>query len=226
VAWELRSGAKLRVWQDELRGMDRPPYSVDRGALFVAYYASAEMGCHLALGWPLPVNVLDLFTEFRNATNGLALPCGAGLLGALAWYGLDGIDAAEKDSMRLLVQRGGPWTDAERQALLDYCEKDLASLARLLPAMERELDVPRALLGGRYMKSAAGIEHNGVPLDVPTLTHYRKVLLAHEIKDITGHYSAPGLKLLLAEAEKINRQGAVVLRAVKQNGTQRKRAVG
>ncbi|MEA3275514.1 MAG: tyrosine-type recombinase/integrase [Pseudomonadota bacterium] len=60
----------------------------------------------------------------------------------------------------------------------------------------------------------------GIPWD------YRKVLLAHEIKDITGHYSAPGLKLLLEEAEKITRQGAVVLRAVTQNGTQRKKAVG
>ncbi|MCF7979367.1 MAG: tyrosine-type recombinase/integrase [Chromatiaceae bacterium] len=57
----------------------------------------------------------------------------------------------------------------------------------------------------------------GIPWD------YRKVLLAHEIKDITGHYSAPGLKLLLEEAEKITRQGAVVLRVVTQNVTQTKR---
>lgn len=60
----------------------------------------------------------------------------------------------------------------------------------------------------------------GIPWD------YRKVLLAHEIKDITGHYSAPGLKLLLEEAEKITRKGAVVLRAVTQSETQRKKAVG
>jgi len=173
VAWELGSGAKRRVWQNELQGMDRPPYAVDEGALFVAYYASAEMGCHLSLGWPLPVNVLDLFSEFRNATNGLSLPCGAGLLGALAWYGLDSIAAAEKDSMRLLVQRGSPWTGAERQALLDYCESDVAALARLLPAIDGELDVPRALLRGRYMKAAAQIEHNGTPLDVPTLGQFR-----------------------------------------------------
>ena len=37
----------------------------------VAYYASAEIGCHLALGWPVPQRVLDLFTEFRNHTNGV-----------------------------------------------------------------------------------------------------------------------------------------------------------
>ena len=41
VAWELGSGRKLRIWEDELLGMDRPPYAVDGGVLFVAYYASA-----------------------------------------------------------------------------------------------------------------------------------------------------------------------------------------
>jgi len=191
VAWELRSGAKLRVWQDELQGMDRPPYSVDKGALFVAYYASAEMGCHLALGWPLPVNVLDLFTEFRNATNGFSLPCGAGLLGALAWYGLQSIEAAEKDSMRLLAQRGGPWTNAEQQALIDYCETDVAALAKLLPAMEGKLDLPRAMLRGRYMKAAAQIEHNGIPLDVRTLGQFRgqwEAIQDHLIAEIDGDF--------------------------------------
>ena len=46
VAWELRSGQKLRVWQNEF-GL-KPPYSVDAGSLFIAYYASAELGCHLS----------------------------------------------------------------------------------------------------------------------------------------------------------------------------------
>jgi hypothetical protein len=78
VARELISGRRLRVWEDELKAMKQPPYSLSKDALFVAYYASAEMGCHLALGWPLPVNVLDLYVEFRNATNGFQLRCGRG----------------------------------------------------------------------------------------------------------------------------------------------------
>lgn len=191
VAWELGSGRKLRIWEDELLGMDRPPYAVDGGVLFVAYYASAEMGCHLALGWPLPVHVLDLFTEFRNATNGLSLPCGAGLLGALTWYGLGGIETAEKESMRLLAQRGGSWTDSERRALLDYCESDVAALARLLPAMQGNLDTPRALLRGRYMKAAAHIEHHGIPIDTRTLNPLRnhwETLQDRLIAEIDGDY--------------------------------------
>ena len=102
-----------------------PPYATDANALFVAYYASAEIGCHLALGWPVPERVLDLFTEFRNQTNGLPTTSGAGLIGALAFHGLDGIGALEKDEMRALVLRGGPWSDTERAAILDYCETDV-----------------------------------------------------------------------------------------------------
>ena len=125
VAWELNSGRKMRLWRDEFGAT--PPYSTGPDALFVAYYASAEIGCHLALGWPVPERVLDLYVEFRNHTNGLPTISGAGLLGALAQYGLDGIGAGEKDEMRDLVLRGGPWTETERADILTYCESDVAS---------------------------------------------------------------------------------------------------
>ena len=167
VAWELNSGRKMRLWRDEFSAT--PPYSTGPDALFVAYYASAEIGCHLALGWPVPERVLDLYVEFRNHTNGLPTISGAGLLGALAQYGLDGIGAGEKNEMRDLVLRGGPWTDEERLAVLDYCETDVAALAQLLPAMLPKIDLSRALLRGRYMTAVASMEYAGVPIDVPTL---------------------------------------------------------
>jgi DNA polymerase I len=167
VAWELRSGCKLRLWRDEFGST--PPYPTGPDVLFVAYYASAEIGCHLALGWPVPERVLDLFTEFRNHTNGIPTVSGAGLLGALAHYGSDSIGTIEKDEMRDLILRGGPWSDAEREAILDYCESDVAALARLLPAMLPNVDLPRALLRGRYMVALARMERNGVPIDNGTL---------------------------------------------------------
>lgn len=173
VALELISGREIRLWQDEISQLSGPPYSIGPDTLFIAYYASAEIGCHLSLGWDLPVNVLDLFVEFRNATNGLTLPCGQGLLGALAWCGLPAIDAAEKESMRELAQRQGGWTEQECIALLDYCASDVYSLQKLLLAMEATLDLPRALLRGRYMKAAACIEHHGIPIDVPVLEKMR-----------------------------------------------------
>src|SRR3990172_904497 len=88
VAREFRSGRTLKLWADGLRRLAVPPFSVDASTLSVAFYASAEFGCFLALGWPMPARVLDLFAEFRCLTNGLSVPCGNGLLGALAYYGL------------------------------------------------------------------------------------------------------------------------------------------
>jgi DNA polymerase I len=169
VAWELNSRRRLRVWRDELMTMKVPPYSLGKDSLLVAYYASAEMGCHLAQGWPLPINLLDLFTEFRNHTNGLPTPCGRGLLGALEWFGLSCVEAAAKETMRQLALRGGPWTPEEKTALLDYCESDVAALARLYGKMADIVDLPRALLRGHYMKAAAQIEHLGTPIDTPAL---------------------------------------------------------
>jgi DNA polymerase I len=167
VAHELRSGRRFRLWQDQLG--PTPPYARGPDVLFVAYYASAELGCYRVLGWPIPERILDLFTEFRDRTNGLTTPAGAGLLGALTYFGIDGIGADEKDEMRSLALRGGPWTAQEREALLDYCQGDVIALERLLPAMLPHIDLPRALLRGRYMAAAAAMEHAGVPIDVPTL---------------------------------------------------------
>jgi hypothetical protein len=173
VARELKSNASLAIWQGELRLLRAPPYRIDHDALFVAFYASAEIGCHLALGWPAPARTLDLFTEFRVLTNGLPTMAGNSLVGALIHHGLDAISVAEKDEMRRLVLRGGPWTDAERAAIIEYCASDVDGLARLLPVMlptilNRPHGLGQSLLRGRAMAALAAIEHNGVPIDVPT----------------------------------------------------------
>src|SRR4029077_12155739 len=118
--------------------------------------------CHLALGWPVPERVLDLFTEFRNHTNGLPPISGSGLLGALTHYGLDSIGATEKGEMRDLILCGGPWSETEKTDILNYCEGDVAALERLLPAMLPYIDLPRALLRGRYMAAVARMERYGV----------------------------------------------------------------
>jgi DNA polymerase-1 len=172
VAHELRSGRRFRVWQDRLGSA--PPYATGPDVLFVSYYASAEMGCYRVLGWPMPPRLLDLFIEFRNRTNGLPTPAGSGLLGALAYFGLDAIGASEKDTMRELVLRGGAWTTDEQTAILNYCEADVEALVRLLPVMLSRIDLPRALLRGRYMVAAAAMEHNGTPIDVEMLARLQQ----------------------------------------------------
>ncbi|SOE01787.1 DNA polymerase [Caenispirillum bisanense] len=198
VAREIKSGRLVRLWHDEFG--QEPPYAVDADALFVAYYASAEVGCHLALGWPPPERVLDLFTEFRARTNGTAATAGNGLLGALTHFGLDSIGAVEKEGMRDLILSGGPWDDDDKAAILDYCQSDVDALARLLPVMVSKIDLPRALLRGRYMTAAARIEATGIPIDVPTLKamqeHWRDIqaLLIEEIDASYGVFDGTTFK--------------------------------
>jgi hypothetical protein len=168
VAKDLRTGREWRRFRGEFGSA--PPFPIGPDSLFVAYYASAELGCFLALGWPMPENVLDLFVEFRKHTNGLTTPAGAGLIGALTYFGIESIGAIEKDDMRSLILAGGPWSSEERESILSYCADDVAALERLLPAMLPRIDLPRALLRGRYMKAAAAMEYAGVPIDIATLT--------------------------------------------------------
>ena len=141
--------------------------------MLVAYYASAELGCFRALGWPQPKYVLDLFTEFRARTNGLQH--GARLVNAAAHFGIDAIDrqrqAGHDRRASCAVVRGPP---TNRPTILDYCESDVLLLERLLPAMLPRIDLPRALLRGRFMKAAAAIEWNGTPIDTATLDLLRR----------------------------------------------------
>src|SRR5262245_28660019 len=172
VAKDLRTGQTWRLWRGEFG--PRPPFTTGADSVLIAYYASAELGCFKALGWQLPTFVLDLFTEFRVRTNGLNTSNGASLLGALTYFGLDGIDASEKQDLRTLILSGGPFSAQERAAILDYCESDVLALERLLAVMLPLIDVPRALLRGRFMKAAAIVEWNGTPIDVLTLQLLRR----------------------------------------------------
>lgn len=104
AARELFSRRLVTRWLEGQRPPP-PPWSVDPGTLFVSFYASAEVGCLLALGWPVPVRVLDLYVEFKCANSGRPVPAGFGLLGALTAYGLPGLAAVDKETCE-------PWRNA------------------------------------------------------------------------------------------------------------------
>jgi DNA polymerase I len=181
-ARDLRSGREIRLWGNDLRRR-AAPFHTGPDSVLVAYAAAAELSCFLELGWPVPANVIDLFAEHRVATNGIPLACGNGLLGALAIRGLAHIDAREKEEMRHLVLGQTDYSDAERAAILAYCMSDVDALAALLPTLPIEL--PFALLRGRYGAAVARMERAGIPIDVEL---YSRVVENWEVlkRDLIG----------------------------------------
>jgi hypothetical protein len=171
VAFDVLSGRLVRHWLTD--GPVPCPYGTGPEDLFTAYYASSEINCHLALGWPVPCRVLDLCAEFKNLTSGVKLDHGRDLLGALLYFRLDAMAAVEKKEMRELAIRGGPYSEAECKALIDYCERDVRALALLLPAMLPYINLAHALIRGRYMVAAARIEDTGTPVNVERLATLR-----------------------------------------------------
>ena len=176
VARELHSGRLVRLWEDEFPS--RPPFDTGADTLYIAFAIDAELGCHLALGWPLPTRLLDLRIEQLWATNNLqGKRSVVSLLSTLAHYGLDGIGSYEKETFRNLAIRGGPYTSEEREGLLNYCQGDVAALERLLPKMLPRIDLPRALIRGRYMAAVTRMQWYGVPIDAELLERLRTAWL-------------------------------------------------
>ena len=176
VAREFHSKRIIRIGFDEINAMDRPPLDVGERSLFVAYYSHAAWNCFRSLDWPLPARVLDLWCEFRLLLNdGHKRPRGSfWLLNCLVFHGLGSMDATEKSEMQTWGMRGSPHTFEEMSALIDYCQTDVDALGKLLPVMLPKIDFPRAIHRGQYMVAISAMEHAGVPIDVETLSLFRR----------------------------------------------------
>lgn len=190
VGKEINSGKVIRIWVEG----DKPqpaPFSSGRDTLVVAYYASAEWNTFLALGWPLPVNMLDLYAEFKNMTVPNKRIAGSGLLGAATYFGIPHGTSDDKTEGRDLVMRGGPWSPEEKEHILRYCESDVDATVGVYHSIMWHFSDPdafqRALLRGRYTGAVARMERTGVPIDVDVLRLLRsrweglKNDLIHEI---------------------------------------------
>lgn len=168
-ATELKTNKTLKVWLDGIENPNPPINFKDSNLTYVAYYSVAEMSCHLALNWDIPENIIDLYCEWKVLTNdGLRKP--SGLLNACQYFGIQTIDQTYKDKMRDRVLAGSPYTEDEKQAILNYCETDIIETVALFKAMQPKIDNwERALFRGRYMAITAQIEQTGVPLDTEKL---------------------------------------------------------
>lgn len=173
VARELVSGQTHCLWRDELRRMRSPPFDTGPGTLVCAFFASAEMGCFLALGWKRPANLLCLHAEDRAATNGL-LPRVKGqhsLIMACARRGIPVMVGTDKEAARALIMNRSSWSANEVADIKQYCAADVDATVRLLRCMEAagEIDWTYAPLRGRYTAAVAAMERVGIPIDTEML---------------------------------------------------------
>jgi hypothetical protein len=170
-ARDLIAGRQVELW---LRGEEevRPPFDLGRDSLFIGYSLPAEWSVFLRLGWPIPLMAVDLFAEFRCATNGLNAS-EWDLAGALRWYGLPCFDELAKMDMQKRCAAGGPFTSQEAREILAYCMSDVAYTAALFRVLGPTLSWGHALLRGRYTRAVTRMEANGIPLDVAEYTRLR-----------------------------------------------------
>lgn len=178
VAYEMRSGRKVRLWQDKLGRF--PPYRLDADALVIGYALTAEFGVHIALGWREPARALDCYVEFRHCVNDGAVVAAErergfySLAGALRYFCEDSLDITRKEEMRDRIILGPPFSNTEREDILAYCEDDVIGLARLLPHIIPTIrSLPHAMLRAKFMWATAQQERRGIPLNLPALAELR-----------------------------------------------------
>ena len=177
VTHDWPDGASRRIWldDDQERTFQLP---CDEGTLWVSYVATAELRSMIASGHPLPLHVLDLYVENRWLHNFQEskeerkrkqdekffwLPT------TLRRFGCDSMGAEEKEAMRDLILRGGPYNEQQKTDIIDYCEADVIALDSLLLKMLPLIDVRRAIARGAYLIEIAKIEDRGIPIDLEKL---------------------------------------------------------
>jgi hypothetical protein len=170
----------VRWWRDDFGS--GPPFDVGPDTVLVAYSAWAEMTCFLELGWSFPEHVLDLHTAYLAVSNVLA-PWDLDerqkhkkprkrLSDACRAYGLHGWENVDKEAIAKDIAKGD-WRKWGREAVIAYCEEDVAMTVKLLRAMVMGVDgfppfdVPRTLHWSNYSaKAIARIQARGMPIDV------------------------------------------------------------
>ena len=158
-AYEQHTGATIELWRDQLLRLRRAPFDTGQRSLMVAYAANAELSCFEVLGWPFPYNVLDLYVEAIAAINGddgvWSEDKRPSLLATLQLYGLSARAADEKKEMRDVILNHTDYSEQQRHDIQAYNRTDVEDTIALIKVMGPAIDLPRALLRGRYMGAVA-----------------------------------------------------------------------
>ena len=87
------------------------------------------------------------------------------LLATLQLYGLSARAADEKKEIRDVILNHTDYSEQQRHDIQAYNRTDVEDTIALIKVMGPAIDLPRALLRGRYMGAVARMEHVGIPID-------------------------------------------------------------
>ena len=168
-AREWHTSTEIFLRREQLLALRQAPFDIGPRSLVVAYAANAEFSCFVALGWPFPHNVLDVYVEVGAAINGLDIEGlelkRPSLLETCALYGIPAMPAAQKTRMRDLILSGkGKYTEDEWAQTEGYNRADVDETDAVFGVIAPSIDLPRALLRGRYMGAVARMEWVGLPI--------------------------------------------------------------
>jgi DNA polymerase I len=168
-ARERHTGTEIFLRREQLLTLRQAPFDTGPRSLMVAYAANAELSCFIARGWPFPCNTLDVYVEVSAAINGLDIEGleskRPSLLETCALFGIPAMPAAEKNRMRDLILSGkGKYTEDEWQQIERYNRADVEETSAVVNVIAPSIDLPRALLRGRYMGAVAKMEWVGLPI--------------------------------------------------------------
>ncbi len=181
-----RDGRIRHLCREELVALEHPPFPIGEGNLVVGYRTFQDLTCHLALGWPLPKNVVDLLFEFRNVTNGVVPAKDCSLAQVLDRIDLDGTKVTEPEELQELLARAGPLCPDEVEKILSHGANRVQAIEQLLSGLVKSLHFDTALIRGRYAKAVAWMEHRGIPIDVEALRRLLKYWEASKEELIRG----------------------------------------
>jgi hypothetical protein len=171
----LRTGEARVYWRDQLLQMRRAPFDTGPRTLALNWFASAESHCFAVLGWEQSQHLVDLFAEYRWLRNGYHANKHPGLIDALLRYRLPCIGVAAKEANRDEILTTSAWSPDKIHGVLRYNLSDADGSLALGLKMAPKLDLPRALLRGRYDQTCGIIEYWGVPLDAGWWERFARV---------------------------------------------------
>jgi hypothetical protein len=182
AALEIHSGRVVHWESNDLRSRRGPPFDV-RKVVVLAYAFTAEGQCFERLGWRQPEMPLDLYAENVARLNGYRASDlfieddGRLRFDIVTACRLRGVSVsrkkkAHKHAMQKRADEGEPFTDAEWRDLTTYCIEDVRLLADLYHAMRPEIDIPAALVRGRFMIAVGQHMDRGIPVNRIALERY------------------------------------------------------